>query len=265
MIFANHAHIYPKVIKPSGDLDSLKAYMEACEIDRVVAYAPFPFIFNELKADVDNNTWLYQGLKNNEAITPFGTLDFQRDDLTDQIERIVSYGFKGIKLHPAAQNFALTEERAFEVYAKAQEHNLFLSFHTGIHHSRLRDSLPILFDEIAYNFTSLRFSMEHMGGYSFFNDCLAVMKNNDREGRQPRVFAGWTSIEDKPKSAWALTDEQLERLVAQTGEQNIIFGLDFPFNDIEYTKRAIERIRGLKISDSAKENILGLNLLREIG
>ncbi len=265
MIFANHAHIYPKEIKPSGDIDSLEKYMENCEIDRVVAYAPFPFIFNELKADVDNNTWLYQRIKTKKAITAFGTLDFQRKDLADQIDRLVSYGFKGIKLHPAAQDFALTEDRAFEVYAKAQEHDLFLSFHTGVHHSRLRDSLPILFDEIAYNFTSLRFSMEHMGGYSFFKDCLAVMKNNDREGRQPRVFAGWTSIEDNVKSAWALTDEQLERLLALTGDQNSIFGLDFPFKDIDYTKRAIERIRGLNISDSAKENILGLNLLREIG
>ncbi|NLP47737.1 MAG: amidohydrolase family protein [Clostridiales bacterium] len=264
MIFANHAHLYPDELRENSGLDSLKQLMWDCGLDRVVAFATFPFIFKRLGSDRDNNSWLYHKIKNEDSIVPFGTLDFTKTDLIQQVDHIADLGFKGIKLHPAAQGFALLEERALEVYARAQEHDLFLSFHTGVHHSRLKDSQPILFDEIAYQFTDLRFSMEHIGGYSFFKEALAVMINNDRQGRQPRIFAGWTSIEDNNKTAWALTDEQLETVIAQTGELNSIFGLDFPFKDADYINRAIDRVKNLNISQEAKANILGGNLLREL-
>ena len=150
------------------------------------------------------------------------------------------------------------------MYEKAQDLGLFLSFHTGLHWSRLRDNLAVSYDEIAYNFRALRFSMEHIGGYSFFHDALAVIANNTRDGLQPRVFAGWTSIENKPGAAWCLTDAQLEAIVAQTGEDRSLFGLDFPFKKADYIKEAIRRIRSLNIPETAKEKILGGNLEREM-
>ncbi len=264
MVFANHAHVYPAALRENGCLNALKQLMDECSIEKCVAFATFPDRFAEYRTDINNNVWLYDQIKNDGAFVGFGTLDFERDNLEDQVELVASLGFKGIKLHPPAQEFAVTGERAFRVYEKAQDLGLFLSFHTGLHWSRLRDNLAVSYDEIAYNFRALRFSMEHIGGYSFFHEALAVIANNTRDGLQPRVFAGWTSIENKPGAAWCLTDAQLEAVVAQTGEDRSIFGLDFPFKKADYIKEAISRIRSLNIPESAKEKILGGNLQREM-
>ncbi|NLX92354.1 MAG: amidohydrolase family protein [Clostridiales bacterium] len=265
MIFANHAHIYPTQLREDGDLDALKKLMETCGIDRCVAFATFPEKFAELGLNINNNVWLSEQIKHDPAFTGFGTIDFRQDNLEEQVELVASLGFKGIKLHPPAQGFAVLDDKALRVYDRAQSLNLFLSFHTGLHWSRLKDNLPILYDEIAFNFPELRLSMEHIGGYSFFNDALAVLANHKRGGRQPRVFAGWTSIDSIDGSAWTLTDAQLETVIAQTGEEKSIFGLDFPFKDASYITSSINRINALNITDTAKKKILGGNLLREIG
>lgn len=266
MIFANHAHIYPTELRENGDLNALKRLMDECGIDKCVAFATFPDRFAELGLEINNNVWLSEQIKNDTAFTGFGTIDFEKENLEEQVDLVASLGFKGLKLHPPAQNFAITDERAYRVYEKAQKYDLFISFHTGLHWSRLKDNLPILYDEVAYNFPDLRFSMEHIGGYSFFNDALAVIANNKRGGRQPRVFAGWTSIENSEVGgAWSLTDAQLETVIAQTGEEKSIFGLDFPFKNAKNITDSINRIKALNISDTAKQNILGGNLLRELG
>jgi predicted TIM-barrel fold metal-dependent hydrolase len=123
----------------------------------------------------------------------------------------------------------------------------------------------LLFDEVAFNFPNLKFSMEHVGGYSFFREALLVMNNNSRKGNN--IYAGLTSISMEEDSlgisrqgAWSLTDDDLCTLIHQTGEKNSIFGLDFPYKNVEYTKKAIERIKNLPITEEAKKGILGENL-----
>ena len=37
MIFANHAHIFPKELRPEGSVDSLMKFLDECEIDKAVA------------------------------------------------------------------------------------------------------------------------------------------------------------------------------------------------------------------------------------
>lgn len=81
-------------------------------------------------------------------------------------------------------------DKACKVYSAAQENGLFLSFHTGLHWYRIADYQPLLFDEVAWNFPRLKFSMEHVGGYHFFRDALAVICNNHHRASDPRrVYA----------------------------------------------------------------------------
>lgn len=266
MIFANHAHVFPKEIREDGTLDELKRLMDDCSIDKCVAFAPFYDRFCECSIGGSQNDWLASQIKNDPDIFGFGTVDMDSDNLAEQVEHIADLGFRGIKMHPPYQEFKVDGERAFKVYEKAEELGLFISFHCGMHWHRLRDGLPILYDEIAWNFKNLRFSMEHIGGYHFFNDSLAIMCNNSRGGLQPRVFAGWTSVSNRDGlGGWSLTDEQLETVIRQTGEGRSIFGLDFPYNDSEDIKWDIERIKRLRLSEAAKANILGETLAKLLG
>ena len=271
-IYANHAHLFPKGTKPNADIDKLKELMSACGIEKAVCFAPFhnQMDMYDVSRGQNPNDWLSNEIKDEPSLIGFGTINFERDDLKEQVKHISELGFKGIKIHPAYQEVKVDSPELFQVYEQAQEENLFLSFHTGLHWHRIRDYQMLLFDEVAFNFPRLRFSMEHMGGYSFFKEALLVMNNNSRDEIQ-HVFAGWTSIpmgEDEfgnpRRGVWSLTDDDLCDLIYQTGTERSIFGLDFPYNDIEKTKKAIDRIKNLPISEEAKRGILGENLKREL-
>ena len=268
MIFANHAHLYPRELREEGAKDALLRLLDDCEIDKAVAFAPFSHRFREsaLYCDVNVNEWLAREIAQDDRLVGFGTVDVSEDaePIADQVRRIFELGFRGIKIHPAAQEFAVNSETAYAIYEKAQELGLFLSFHTGLHWHRIRDYQMLLFDEITWDFPDLYFSMEHVGGYSFFREALLVLCNNKRN---PHTFAGLTSVEPDENGMlgpWSLSDEEIETLIFQTGDDRTIFGLDFPFKNADYVRRAMARIRSLRISDEAKENILGKTLEKQL-
>ena len=268
-IFANHAHLFAKNTKPNADIDKLKELLDACEIEKAVCFAPFTDQLARYGITENSRKWLANEIKNEPQFVGFGTIDFDEKNLKDQVKETADLGLLGLKIHPAAQELKIDSPELFEVYEEAEKQGLFISFHTGLHWHRIKDYQMLLFDEVAYNFPKLRFSMEHVGGYSFFKVALLVMNNNSRDDIQ-HVFAGWTSISmekddfgNERQGAWSLTDDELCTLIHQTGPKRSIFGLDFPYKDIEYTKKAIERIKNLPITEEAKRGILGDNL-REI-
>ena len=264
MIFANHAHVFPKEVKEKGTVENLMKFMDECEIDKAVCFAPFSNQTLEGGITENQNVWLANQIKGIDRLVGFGTVNFE-NNIEDEVERIADLGFKGIKMHPQYQEFVVDGNDAFRVYAKAEELGLFVSFHSGIHWHRLRDNNVLLFDEVAWNFPHLRFSLEHIGGYHFFRQALAVMVNNGR-GDIDHVYAGWTTIRDrKGNTAWSLSDEELETVILQTGENRSIFGLDFPYAKAEDIKWDIERIKRLNISEECKEKILGKTLSSVLG
>jgi predicted TIM-barrel fold metal-dependent hydrolase len=264
-IFANHAHVFPKGSKDNAQIENLKELMEKCGIEGAVCFAPFNHQTERVGIKINQNKWLYEEIKNEKNLIGFGTINFDIGSIQNQVKEIKELGFKGIKIHPAAQEVKVDGRELFEVYAEAEKQGLFVSFHTGLHWHRIKDYSMLLFDEVAYNFPNLKFSMEHVGGYSFFREALLVMNNNERKGNN--IYAGLTSISMEEdalgnlrQGAWSLTDDDLCTLIHQTGEKNSIFGLDFPYKDVEYTKNAIERIKKLPITEDAKKGILGENL-----
>lgn len=263
-IFANHAHVFPEDVRPDGSVDSLLRTMDACGIDRCVCFATFP---SQLRPENgETNQWLARQLRGRDRLFGFGVVDFDRPDLREQVDRIADLGFKGIKMHPAFQKFAVDGERAFEVYARAQELGLFLSFHTGVHWHRIRDYQVWRFDEVAYHFPRLRFSMEHLGGYCFFNEGLAVMLNNLHRGDEPRVYAGLTSVFDPDANrSWYLSDDRIRDLLWQTGDTASIFGLDFPYNGVREISAAIQHLKEMDLPEESKARIFGGNLRRVLG
>lgn len=264
-IFAHHAHVFPKHIREDGTIEVLLDTMDACGIEKAVAFATFHgYLSSE---DENPNVWLADQLsRRDDRIVGFGVVDLDAPDIAGQVRQIADLGFRGIKLHPAFQKFRVDGEKAFEVYDAAQAHDLFLSFHTGVHWHRIKDYNMLRFDEVAYHFPRLRFSMEHLGGYCFFDEGLAIMINNRSNSENPRVYAGLTSVfdvhENKP---WYLSDQRIKDLLWQTGEYASIFGLDFPYNGKDKIAAAIAHVLELDIPESAKARILGENLHRALG
>jgi len=266
-IWAHHAHVFPESVRPAGTIDQLLRLMDACGIEKAVAFSPFA---HQLRDDgAGRNRWLASEIARHDRFIGFGTIDFEHGDVVDQVKEISDLGLRGIKLHPAAQKVSVVDEAAMKVYEAAAERGLFLTFHTGIHWHRLSDYHVLLFDEIAYRFPSLRFSLEHVGGYHFLHDALAVILNNSRkEGdrRVSNVYGGLTSVFDREKHKhWYFSLDLLQEIVWQVGAHQLIFGLDFPYNGEEETKGALAVIEALGLTPEEKELILGGTLRRVLG
>ena len=260
-IFANHAHVFPEEAKPGCGIDSLKALMDECSIERAVCFAPFPSQYKEYNMPGDCISWLAGAIKNDDSLVGFGTIDFDSGDITGQVNRIADLGFRGIKLHPAYQEFNIMGDKACEVYSAAQENGLFLSFHTGLHWHRIADYQPLLFDEVAWNFPCLKFSMEHVGGYHFFREALAVICNNHHRASDPRrVYAGLTSImpdDNGLPDYWTLSDDELLTLIHQGDDDCAIFGLDFPYRKALYDKMGSDPEFKKDVLDTIKSTLYG--------
>ena len=126
------------------------------------------------------------------------------------------------------------------------------------------------FDEIAIQFPTLRMSLEHVGGYHFFNEALAVIFNNipfpPVPGQRGRVYGGLTScFTPHYVRFWYMSRERFEELLLQVGPEYLIFGLDFPYNLEENTRLALTTIKQMIPLESARELVLGGNLRRELG
>jgi predicted TIM-barrel fold metal-dependent hydrolase len=267
-IFANHAHVFPESVRPEGTIDRLERLLDHCGIDSAVCFAPFATQLGG--TDIQPNAWLARELASRPRLRGFGTIDVRRRDIADQVKDVVDLGFRGLKVHPQAQEFALLSPEAFQLYEAAQKANLFVTFHSGMHHARIKDYRVLDFDEIAHHFPDLRFSMEHVGGYHFFQDALAVIVNRipfpPKPGRRCLVFAGLTSIFTQDYNRfWYMSRDRMVELIAQAGAQQLIFGLDFPYNLEPGTETALSTLRGLGLSEPDLALILGGNLCRELG
>ncbi len=266
-VYANHAHVFPRTLNPDGTVDRLLKLMDACQIDGVVCFAPF--VHHAKSAGIRPNNWLADEIRHEPRLRGFGTVDFAGASMRDQALEIHDLGLVGIKLHPNSQEFDVLCPRAMEAYAAAEQLGLFVSFHTGVHAYRLSHTALWKFDEVAHYFPNLRFSMEHMGGYHYFNEALAVLFNRYPppwvKDSKCKVFAGLASVFTQHQNRmWYLRPEQILEIILQTSAEQCIFGLDFPYNQERETKMGLETIRGLPISEEQKALILGGNLRREL-
>jgi predicted TIM-barrel fold metal-dependent hydrolase len=271
-VFANHAHVFPESVNPDGTIDRLLRLLDACGIAEAVCFAPFPY--QVAGRDIHHNEWLAAEVARRPRLQGFGTLDLRRAvdprPIRDQVRHVRELGLRGLKMHPNAQEFDILAPEAIEAYAAADEQGLFITFHTGVHAARIKDYRVLKFDEVAEQFPKLRFSLEHVGGYSFFNEALAIIVNRipfpPRPGERCMVYGGLTSVFTPDYCRfWYMPRERLLEAVAQATADQFIFGLDFPYNLEENTKLALRTLRELGLPPDQLAKILGGNLRDALG
>ena len=271
-ILANHAHVFPEAVNPNATIDRLLRLLDTCGIAQAICFAPFGQQVDGFDMAGSHNAWLARELeRHGDRLYGFGTIDFRRDDIADQVREAADLGFRGLKLHPNTQRFDILGEKQIAAYAAAEQANLFLTFHSGVHHYRLANYRVTKFDEVAHQFPRLRFTLEHVGGYSFFNEALAVIFNNipfPPNPARPRgnVFGGLTScFTPNYLRFWYLSPERLQELLMQVGAEYLIFGMDFPYNLEENISFGLKRLAEEVPDEAQRALILGGNLRRELG
>ena len=255
-MFANHAHLMPDWMNPAGTLAELLRLMEKCKLEGVVCFAPFSY--QVTRRFFNPNKWLAKTIRGENNLVGFGTLNPNKPP-EPQVKMIVDLGFPGIKLHPAAQQFDMLGQWAMKTYEQMEKHDLIADFHVAVHWHRLADYNPLHLDEIAFHFPNLKMVFEHVGGWHFFRQVLAVIANN--QGRGNHLYAGIATVLDRENVPhWYLGPEGLEECRWQIGDDRLIYGLDFPYNNVERVKKDLEIIERLKWPTSAIDGLLGGNL-----
>jgi len=259
-VFVNHVHLFPKEVRPDGTLDAFLAISDALDFEGAVCFAPFSYQFEDALREEDPNDWLAETLRDRPELTGYGTLD-PKKPAAPQVRRIAGLGFPGIKLHPPAQKFEIFGEWAREAYAAMEEHRLIADFHLGVHWHRLSHYDPLACDEIAWHFPGLRMVFEHVGGWHYYRQVLAVIVNNSRRGNH--LHAGIASVLDRENQRyWYLGPEGVEECRWQIGPELLIYGLDFPYNGLAAIRRDLEVIRALPWPVEDIAALLGGNLRR---
>jgi predicted TIM-barrel fold metal-dependent hydrolase len=259
-MFVNHVHLIPGEVREDATLEAFDRLAERVGIEGAVCFAPFSYNVKEL--GIDHNIWLHETIGDRPELVGYGTLDPLKDP-EEQVHQIKELGFKGIKLHPPAQKFHIFGDWSKRAYATMEELGLIADFHLGVHWHRLRDYDPLLCDEIAYHYPNLRMVYEHVGGWHYYRQVLAVITNNMYRGNH--LYAGIARVLNRQKPYWYLGPEGLEDCRWQIGDDKLIYGLDFPYGQLEHVQKDLEIIHNLDWPKEAIDGLLGGNLKRLLG
>jgi predicted TIM-barrel fold metal-dependent hydrolase len=263
-IFANHAHVFPEDVRPAGSIENLFRLMDECGIARAVCFAP------HRKTTIDAgypepNAWLAEAVADEPRLVGFACIRCVDDDAVARLEAAVEMGLRGCKIHPASDRFDILDEAAMDFYAAAEELGVVLDFHTGPHWYRIKHYHPLGFDEICFRFPKLKMVFEHIGGFPFYHDMLAVLGNNLPLGRPGHLFGGVSSILNRElQRLWYLGIETVGDAIFRLGEDMPIYGLDFPYNEVALIQDDLRQLRTLDLSEEGFAKLFGGNLERAI-
>jgi predicted TIM-barrel fold metal-dependent hydrolase len=128
-IFDAHTHLGLDIDGMTGQFEELLATM-----DRYGAARAFMFCLDEPDREpgfqAPNDRTLEHAERSEGRLVPFVRLDLTADPI-GEAERCLDRGARGIKLHPRAQKFMLTDERLAPVFAIAAERNVPILIHGG--------------------------------------------------------------------------------------------------------------------------------------
>lgn len=171
--------------------------------------------------------------KHPDLFTGFGTLHPDSDDIQGDFDYLIELGLKGVKLHPDFQQFALNEERAFELGEVINAGNVPVLIHCGdfrYNYSNPEQLIPFL-----DKFSELTVIGAHFAGWSMWEDAT-------------RQLAGTENLYvDLSSSLYALSPETAKELIHAYGVDRVLWGTDFPmwgsesemeyFNKIDLTEK----------------------------
>ena len=177
-----------------------------------------------------------------DNVAGFGTLhqDYE-GDFEKEVQRIISLGLKGIKLHPDFQHFNIDDEKMYPVYDIIRAYKLPILFHTGDANSPC--SAPHRLRKVLDDFPGIIAIGAHLGGHHQWDEAEEYLYGRD-------VYIDTSSCHR------TLSHRQIKELIRKHDTDRIMFGTDYPIETFEY---CIENFLKLGLTDDENEKILYTN------
>jgi len=177
-------------------------------------------------------------------------------NILSDLENLLRQGIRLIKIHPPHQLFYpndyLNGLRELEIIYRAAEANgIPVMFHTGTSvfpGARNKYGDPIYLDDVAVDFPKMKIIMAHGGRPLWMQTAFFLLR------RHANVFLDVSGI---PPASLLTYFPRLEEIAPKT-----LFGSDWPGPGVSEIGANVAAIRGLAISEGAKQAILSENALK---
>ena len=255
-IIDTHAHIYPdkialKAAKSIGDfyqipmsldgtLSGLLSQGEAAGITRFLVHS---VAVTWERAQAINDFLARSVAAHPDKLIGFGTLHPDHPELEHELDRLLSLGLRGVKLHPDFQHFCLDDEKAVQMFREIALRGMPALIHTGDH--RYPYSEPARMARVLDQLPDLKVICAHLGGWSVWGDAWRVLAG------RPGVWV------DTSSSLYAMKPEDAAEVIRRYGAERVFFGTDYPMWQPE---EEIARFMALPLTEEEQEKILHLNL-----
>jgi len=259
MIFDSHAHIFPEKIAEKasaniaafynmrvlydGRVSTLKRLcrgngIDGCLVCSVATKAEQAASINDFISGVAAESGgFFTGLC---SLHP----GMSQKELDSEIDRAVSIGLKGVKLHPDFQEFKADGGEAYKIY-EVIGNRLPVLIHAG--DSRFDYSSPKRIANAVRRFDNMTVIAAHFGGWSEWGDAVKLLTGLDN------VYV------DTSSSLYALDKKTAREYIAAFGCDRTLFGTDYPmWNAGDELKMFGE----LKLDDDTAGKILYKNAAR---
>lgn len=245
-----HAHIYPdKVAQRASesvgefysipmrhDTGSVQRYLEVLK-PSPITHSLVHSVAVKPKVVESINDFVAATCKEHANFIGFATMHQDYEDPEAEIDRAISLGLKGIKLHPDSQHVDMDDPRLMNVYEIAQARNLPVMIHCGDY--RRDHSHPRRLKNVLHAFPDLRVDAAHFGGWSVYD--LAVEYLEDEN-----------CFLDVSSSMTYLGTRRAKELCRIYGSDRILFGSDFPMWD---PAEELEVFSSIDFTDEEFENM----------
>lgn len=239
-------HMIQTYSSPEAFLD----LMDECGIDFAVILAELA----PITTGIADNEYVAEFCSKDLRLIPFASINpYTSTRPAEELEILVNnQGFRGLKLYPTYQLYYPNEAKIYPVYSKAQELGIPVLLHIGssvFTGSRLKYGDPIFIDDVAVDFPELTLIQSHSGRPFWYDKAFALSRIHKNV---------YMEIAGLPPQRLLSYFPELERLA-----DKVIYGSDWP--GVPTIKENIQAIKGMQISEDAKQKILGKNAARLLG
>lgn len=183
------------------------------------------------------NDFIAEQCKAHPSLIGFATMHQDFEDMEAEIERALSLGLLGFKLHPDSQGVNIDDDRLMRFYSLI-EGRLPVMLHCGDY--RYDNSHPRRTKRVLREFPNLVANCAHFGGWSIYD--LAVEYLEDEH-----------CFMDISSAAVYLGPRRTTELIRLYGPERILFGSDFPMWD---PTKELERFYQNDLTAQEQEQVL---------
>jgi len=191
-------------------------------------------------------------LERGDFFSPLGSIHPDSENKEAELDRLLSAGIRGVKLHPDYVRVELSDPRYDEILSLLSERGMFTVVHTGfdpVSPDKVH-ATPEMLLEVTKKYKNLKFIAAHMGGFMQSEKVLSLL-------------VGTNIYFDTSLSSIRQTEhETLYKILENHDENRILFGTDTPWTD---PAAEIAFIENAPISDEKKAKIFYKNAKALLG